>query len=114
MNSFVISSVLIVLAGFMAMSYRGYAEKYGWPIGSIWYKHEGWCQFFVFAAIIPGAIELMRELSFINGVGLTAILFIAAPIVMYLFKTWSQYLIYIFTLLSIIVWIIGGTEIHTN
>jgi len=113
MNGFVISSILIVLAGFMAMSYRGYAEKYGWPIGSIWYKKEGWCHFFVFATVIPGAIELMQKLSFFKGVGVTAILFVVAPVIMYLFKTYSQYLIYIFTLLSIVIWIIFGTEIHT-
>lgn len=45
MNAFVISAVLIVLAGFMAMSYRGYAERYAWPIGSIWYKKESLISF---------------------------------------------------------------------
>lgn len=113
MIGFVISSTLIVLAGFMAMSYRDYAEKYGWAIGNIWYKKEAWRYFFVISTVIPGAIQLMRELSLLKGIGLTAILFIAAPIIMYLFKTWSQYLICVFTLISIIVWIIFGTEIHT-
>ena len=111
MNPFVISSILIVLAGFIVMSYRQYAEKYGWPIGRIYYTKESWLGFFVWGCVIPGTIQLIHELSFLKGIGITAGLFFIAPIVIYIFKTWVQYLWILMTILSIIIWIVGGAEV---
>lgn len=113
MNTYTVSSILIVLAGFMAMMYRGYAEKYGWAIGSVWYKKESLIGFLVWLAIIPGIIQLIHELNFIKGIGIGAALFFTAPIVLYVFKTHSQYLIYLMIPASLLIWIIGGVETVT-
>lgn len=111
MNSFVMSSTLAILAGFIVMSYRQYAERYGWAIGGIYYTKESWLGFFVWACVIPATIQLIFELSFLKGIGITIGLFFIAPVVIYIFKTWVQYLWIVLIILSIIIWMVGGIEV---
>lgn len=113
MNSFIISSILAVLAGFIVMSYRQYAEKYGWAIGAIYYEKEAWLSILVWACVIPATVQLIFELNFFKGIGLSILLFFIAPILIYLFKTWAQYLWIALIIISVIVWIVGGIEVIT-
>lgn len=111
MSFTLVSSILIVISGFIVMSYRQYAEKYGWPVGRMYYTKEKWLGFFVWACVIPGTIQLIHELSFFKGIGITVLLFFISPLVIYIFKTWVQYLWILLTFISLILWIVGGIEV---
>lgn len=103
--------MLAIVAGSIGAKYKRFAERYGWPIGKLFYYHDGWVKVLSIIAIIGGVIESFSLLKFWMGSLSIGLSFLLGWLLIVLFKERVQWIAIICLIASIVVWCAFGFEI---
>ncbi len=100
MNIILISTLLASAGGFIALSYRGFADMQGWPVGRL-FKSSVFVGFGLLSIIgsVWGAIEAM---SVLTGIGVFVGGFVIAFVSSFFLKSFAQWMAIMFLIVSFI------------
>lgn len=111
MNSYILSSILAIAAGFAMQTYREYAIKQGLPIGKLYLMHHNVVITIAFLAMITGVVELFIIAKFFTALLYIGVGLLFSWILTIIFKHNIQWIAFILLLIAIIVYIVGDAEI---
>lgn len=111
MNSYIISSVLAISAGFSISTYPEYAMKQGWPIGKFYFKYKRWIAVISLLAILGGTIELFSVTKWFYAILSVGAGLLLSWVLTVFFKQNVQWIAFVLLIVSLLVFFIGGAEI---